>query len=229
MFLQDSICGCNNYSGCGCGSGENQFFSYTGGGSFPMKKGTRGEHVRALQVALNTKFPTPASLRIITPTDYWGDKTQALIEFHDLPTIIPNAQVLQAILEGKNPKKILATLTNLVTTTSTNLVTTTSTEPNTASTSTWKDALKNPNQALGLLGQASQIVGNFRNQNSNQQFQRNQNFDFRLGQQDFGAGGPQASGNNNQQQPRRLPMGAWIAIGLVVLLFIGFLVFRLAK
>jgi len=228
MFLQDSICGCNNYSGCGCGSGENQFFSYTGGGTFPMKKGTRGEHVRALQVALNTKFSTPASLRIITPTDYWGDKTQALIEFHGLPTIIPNAQVLQAILEGKNPKKILATLTTL-----TNSVTTTSTKPNTASTSTWKDALKNPNQALGLLGQASQIVSNFRNQNANQQFQRNQDFDFRLGQQDLGAGGSnfQASGNfgNNQQQPRRLPMGAWIAIGLVVLLFIGFLVFRLAK
>ncbi len=227
MILEDNYCGCKEASSCTCQGNETSFFSYTGGGTFPMRKGTRGENVRALQVALNTKFTTPASLRIITPTDYWGDKTQALIEFHDLPTIIPNAQVLQAILEGKNPKKILATLTNSVTTTST--------EPNTASTSTWKDALKNPNQALGLFGQVSQIVGNFRNQNSNQQSQRNQDFDFRLGQQDFGAGGSQekfqASDNfgNNQRQSGRLPTGAWIAIGLVVLLFIGFLVFRLAK
>jgi hypothetical protein len=226
MFLQDSICGCNNYSGCGCGSGENQFFSYTGGGSFPMKKGTRGEHVRALQVALNTKFPTPASLRIITPTDYWGDKTQALIEFHDLPTIIPNAQVLQAILEGKNPKKVLGSV--LAGLSGSNK------ESNTGesrTTTTWKDSLKDPNQALGLFGKLTQGISSLRGN----QKQKNQDFDFRLGQQDFEAGGSQekfkASGNfgNNQQQSGRLPMGAWIAIGLVVLLFIGFLVFRLAK
>jgi hypothetical protein len=126
---------------------------------------------------------------------------------------IPNAQVLQQILEGKVPK-----------TASTN-----------TGANTWGAALKDPNQALGLFGQISTIASNFRQNQNQNQFQRNQDFDFRLGQQDFGAGGLQAGGGfqqgnfGNNQQQRRLPTAAWIAIGLVGLLFIGLLVFKLAK
>lgn len=217
MVLEENFCGCQNYSGCTCGNTDNQFFAYTGGGTFPMRKGTRGENVRALQVALNTKFNTPATLRIITPTDFWGDKTEALMRHHGLPLEIPNAQVLQQILEGKVPN------TNTAST-------------NTSGANTWGAALKDPNQALGLFGQISTIASNFRQNQNQNQFQRNQDFDFRLGQQDFGAGGLQAGGGfqqgnfgNNQQQQRRLPTAAWIAIGLVGLLFIGLLVFKLAK
>jgi hypothetical protein len=212
MFVEEIFCNCQNYSGCTCG--ENQFFAYTGGGTFPMKKGVRGEHVRALQVALNTKFNTPAALRIITPTDFWGDKTEALMRYHGLPLEIPNAQVLQQILEGKVPN------TN-----------TSGTNTPTASANTWKDSLKDPNKALGLFGQLTSAIGNLRNNNQNQVV-RNQDLEFRLGQQDFGASGLQAGqGNlgNNPQQQRRLPAAAWIAIVLVGLLFIGLLVFKLAK
>lgn len=214
MILEENFCGCQNYGGCTCNA-ESQFFEYTGGGTFPMRKGIRGDHVKALQVALNTKFNTPATLRIITPTDYWGYKTEALMRYHNLPLEIPNAQVLQQILKGKIPN-----VSN---------VSTASSNTNTTSANTWKDSLKDPNKALGLLGQISTIASNFR-QNQNQ---RNQDFEFRLGQQDFGSGGLQAGGGfqqaTNNQQQKRLPTAAWIAIALVGLLLIGFLVFKLAK
>lgn len=138
---------------------------------------------------------------------------------------IPNAQVLQQILEGKVPN------TN-TSGTNTSASTTAGTGAN-----TWKDSLKDPNKALGLFGQFTSAISNLRNNNNqNQGFNRNQDFEFRLGQQDFGAGGLQggagfqAQGNfGNNQQQRRLPAAAWIAIALVGLLFIGLLVFKLAK
>ncbi len=210
MILTDNFCGCNSYEGCTC-SQENQFFSYTGSGTFPMKKGTRGDHVKALQIALNTKFNTPATLRIITPTDYWGDKTEALMKYHNLPTEIPNAQVLQQILEGKNP----------------NLASGQSVSSNT-SANTWASALKDPNQAIGLFGQVSSIVGNFRNQSQ----QRPQgagnfgNFEVSFGERNTDL---QGGFGMQTQQPQRIPTAAWLAIGLVGLLFIGFLVYKIAK
>jgi hypothetical protein len=224
MILEDNFCGCNAYTGCSCQ--ETEFFQYSGSGTFPMKKGTRGEHVKHLQVALNTKFNTPANLRIITPTEYWGDKTQKLIEYHDLPSEIPNAQVLQAILEGKNPKKMLAGVLAGVSQ-SQNI-------GENRSTNTWQSALKDPNQAIGLFGQLTQSFATLQaGRNRNQQ-----SIGFGFGQSDsvglgggFQAGGSfQASGQFGQnQQPRRMPNAVWIAVGLIVVLLIGLIVFKAMK
>jgi hypothetical protein len=169
---------------------------------FPLKKGSNHAIIKDLQVALSNKFATPASMKIGSPTTYWGEKTQALIEYHGLPSVIQTREELDAILAGQKPQSTQATASSA-----------------SALPSNWKDTIKNPNAVLGLLGNLSNIRQNLggRNQNTSPQTQMPVSMpaDF----QTF----PQ---QQPQPQRRNIPTVVWVAGGLVILVIILFLLLK---
>ncbi|MCU0436715.1 MAG: hypothetical protein MUC49_02300 [Raineya sp.] len=213
---KECFCGCNSYD------------EYSGG--FPFRQGISNNQIKLLQIALNEKFPTPSNMRIVTPTVTWGPKTQDLILYHGLPTVINNQETFDLILEGKNPNDNVGMSKNYKN--KPVFEDPTQTNTSTPSSGGWKDTLKNPSQALGMFGQLTESLGKLRNRNQNQQMQNLNNRGGQFVDTQFGFGNNQGSfqwGQNTNQQPRRLPMAAWIAIGLVVLLLVVFLIMRISK
>jgi hypothetical protein len=220
---------CNCKGSCSCKQESN----YTGGGVFPMKKGSRGEAVRVLQLALNNQFSLPQNMKL-NPDTVWGDKTEAVMRYLKLPTVIPNEGVYAAILAGKNPNQIASQVANmsygLLGSQNTSVTTQDKKDEGTSrTTDTWKENLKNPDKAVGIFEKLTQGVSNLRN-NNQRQFGQNQFGQNQFNQSQFGTQfGFQSQFGNPQQQQRRLPAAAWIAIGLVILLILGFVIYKVSK
>jgi len=201
---ENSFCGCNGYDG------EE---SYTG---FPLKKGSNSEAVRQLQIAISKNPLLPASMRIGKPTTYWGDKTQRAMDYLKLPSVINDEKELNNIIASN--LGIQAASSNM-------LSGIFGTQGESRTTSTWKDALRNPNAAMGLLGNIKNL---FSRQQPQQQPQQQQ-FGQQFGQNDFQFQAGLNMNGGTQQRRNPLPTGAWVGIGLVVLLLLVFVFMKMAK
>jgi hypothetical protein len=211
---ENSFCGCNGYDG------EE---SYTG---FPLKKGSNSEAVRQLQIAISKNPLLPASMRIGKPTTYWGDKTQQAMDYLKLPSVINDERQLNNIIASN--LGIQAASSNIVSSIFGGLKNTSSntdTQGESRTTSTWKDALRNPNKAMGLFGNIKNLFS--RQQPQQQQFgqQFGQDFQFQAG---LNNGNLNINGAT-QQRRNPLPTGAWVGIGLVALLLLIFVFMKMAK
>jgi len=221
---ENSFCGCNGYDG------EE---SYTG---FPLKKGSTSEAVRQLQIAISKNPLLPASMRIGTPTTYWGDKTQQAMDYLKLPSVINDERQLNNIIASNlgiqaASSNMLSGIFGGLKNTSSN----TDTQGESRTTSTWKDALRNPNEALGLFGNIKNLFSRQQpqQQQSGQQFGQQQQSEQQFGQ-DFQFQAGLNNGNLNinggtQQRRNPLPTGAWVGIGLVALLLLVFVFMKMAK
>lgn len=204
-----NFCGCNSYTGEKC-TEHNNFEDYTG--KFPMAKGTRGDHVEALQRFLVAKLVLVMGK---TPYGYFGDATEKGLKSLNLPIVISSEAELLSIL-GLEPVKPLISQKPDVNLSLTN--------PQLYD-KTWKQAAKDPNQALSLLERAKGLFGK-KPADANTKV----NVDNLPANSSANTTSNTANTTNTDTTAKKpVPTAVWIVGGLVVLILVVFLVMKTLK
>ncbi len=205
-----NFCGCNSYTGEKC-TEHNNFEDYTG--KFPMAKGTRGDHVEALQRFLVSKLVLVMGK---TPYGYFGDATETGLKKLNLPIIINSEAELLTIL-GLEP---ITPVTPAVSQKPD--VNLSMTNPKLYDTK-WKDAAKDPNQFLSILDRAKGLFGK-KPLNANTKV----NVDNLPADSSTNTTASNTT-NTAATAKKPVPTAVWIVGGLVVLILVVFLVMKMLK
>ncbi len=207
-----NFCGCNSFTGEKCtkhNPGAN-FEDYTG--KFPMAKGTRGDHVEALQRFLVSKMVLVMGK---TPYGYFGDATEKGLKQLNLPVMISNEAELLSILglEPITPAVSQKPDANL-----------SITNPQLYD-KTWKQAAKDPNQTLSILDRAKGLFGK-KPQDANTKVNVDNLPADAAAIEKATAERIAAEKAAADAAKKPVPTAVWIVGGLVVLILIVFLVMK---
>lgn len=195
-----NFCGCNSFTGEKCTKHDN-FEDYTG--KFPMAKGTRGDHVEALQRFLVSKLVLVMGK---TAYGYFGDATENGLKKLSLPIVINSEAELVNIL-GLEPTPVVSQKPDA------NL---SLTNPQLYA-QTWKQAAKDPNQALSILDRLKSLGA-----------KKPLDANTKVNVDNLPA--TNTTSNTTETAPKPVatpvPTAVWIVGGLVVLILVVFLVMK---
>ncbi len=208
-----NFCGCNSFTGEKCTDHKTAQFDdyedYTG--KFPMAKGTRGDHVEALQRFLVSKMVLVMGK---TPYGYFGDATEKGLKQLNLPVLISSEAELLSILglEPATPAVSQKPDPNLFLT-----------NPQMYANN-WKQAAKDPNQFLSIADRIKGLVG--------KKPQLDANTKVNVDNLPANAAGTATDTNaaaTTTPAKAPIPTVVWIVGGLVVLILVVFLVMKTLK
>ncbi len=212
-----NFCGCNSYTGEKC-TEHNNFEDYTG--KFPMAKGTRGDHVEALQRFLVSKLVLVMGT---IPYGYFGDATERGLKKLNLPVVVSSEAELLSIL-GLEP--ITPTTPVIIQKPDVNL---SLTNPQLYDKN-WKQAAKDPNQFLSI---ADRIKGLLAKKPQDANANTKVNVDNLPADSSTNAASNTANTANTTNTAdaakKPVPTAVWIVGGLVMLILVVFLVMKALK